>query len=808
MSAESEHLEPYYASSTLSGLIRSGMTLLNARRVRPRSEAHRQTLHHSDLTHRALYFALIIIPAIFLDAFQRIRTRITGKPRAFPQGTWQFYLHWGLRDDLARFTNETIGYHRDRPPEATELDDLTAWVMTVIQFVWGYEELMGVVWDEWTMLRLAAEAVKEAGLENDERFYRLPRQWEVARPYAAPLNGTYADIRRAAFEAFITPVIEALPPEAQASVNERYEALAHTGRRAYQKQMSVLARLVPGRYLDGKEYIPLWSARIGLVFGGQYHLINVVAHDEGGSPVVYAQGGSCWPLTFRDGVPVNPSGEELFLEGDQLYRVRDGEWMGYLDMAPASFVKWQLRNILEQPAQDAWGEAQAVDILLVETPRIAQRRLRGLLPPKSQEALERLSYAPVVINWDVKPRDRSLAELRRAHRGVGDHALTITRTEDSTIFDQSHVFFDGTWSMAMAEVLTSAAVQWCRRCTGIAPSEAPPAQEIRLEPSPAFLKEARARRQVPEISAETTIFDITQIFKLREMLTRTGTRLTINDLLVITRIFHAAHYNPSPVLQEEIRTFQTNARSRIERRAAAAIDYSLERGRVTNPALLIPVDASLCDPQERLFPITFRNLADSLVWIWDETWDAYQAYRKIEPPDTPEGIQALRVFARRRTFLVGNLRAFSYILDANKAVAMRGDSLNVSVLKLLVGLPPWLQRLLNSIPEQSTALNEVLKGDEVYSNVGRVARGSSLTRFMTAKDDGATKALAWGIMTDDEGRMIVTMRDFRPHVKPLILAGRIDLARGMAQDYVVSYTQDLIGLVARLAAMLQAETPG
>jgi hypothetical protein len=78
---------------------------------------------------------------------------------------------------------------------------------------------------------------------------------------------------------------------------------------------------------------------------------------------------------------------------------------------------------------------------------------------------------------------------------------------------------------------------------------------------------------------------------------------------------------------------------------------------------------------------------------------------------------------------------------------------------------------------------------------------------MTAKDDGNTKALAWGIMSDDEGRLIVTMRDFRPHVRPLVKAGRIDLAYAMAQDYVVTYTADLIGLVARLSAMLQAQTP-
>jgi hypothetical protein len=104
-------------------------------------------------------------------------------------------------------------------------------------------------------------------------------------------------------------------------------------------------------------------------------------------------------------------------------------------------------------------------------------------------------------------------------------------------------------------------------------------------------------------------------------------------------------------------------------------------------------------------------------------------------------------------------------------------------------------------------VNEIARGDEVYSNVGRVAAGSSLSRFMSARDDGNTKDLVWGIMTDDQGRMIVTMRDFRPHVRLLVQANRIEMAQQVAQDYVVSYTADLIGLVARLWAMLRAVDP-
>lgn len=804
-------LESYFAANDLPGLIRSGVTLLKARRVRTRSEADARKFNAVDFGYQVLYYGLIAIPAVFLEGYQRIRTAITGQPRQFPRGSWQFYLGFGLREDMAHHTVETRGYHITRPAEATELHDLTAWAMTVIQFVWGYEELMGVIWDEWTMLRLIEEAAESCGVANAPEFVRLQRQWEVLRPYGAPLNGTYADVRRAAFENFLRPKRAALPREAQDWITEEYERLAATKRIGYQKQMSLLAKLVPDRFMDRKQAIPLWDAKIGLIIGGKYYLLDIAAHDEEGHPIVYGHGGGRWRLGFIDGEPVDEDKERLVLEGEQLYRARDHKWVGYLDMASASRVEWQLRQILSEPVQELRHPEMATDVLLAETPRDAQDRLRGMLPSATQREVTQLANAPVIINWDAGASDDWLAKLRRAQRGIGDHALTIRRTDKTFIFDQSHVFFDGTWSLAMAEVFTNAAVQWCRRIITITPSESAPVKQLELQATDHFRSAAEKLRQIPEITAETTIWDfIGTIGVLRKMLGQRGAQLTINDLLVITRIFHAAHYNPTPSVQRDINALAENTKTPQEQRAVSAIQHSLERGRITNPALLIPVDASVSDPQERIFPITFRNLvlADNLVWVWDNTWEAYQAYRKIEPPDTPEGIAALKNFALKRALLIGNLIAFSHVLAANKNVAARGQSLNLSILKLLVGLPPVLQHILNYIPEQFSVLNEVIKGDEVYSNVGRVAKGSSLTRFMSAKDDGKTKALVWGIMSDDQDRLIITMRDFRPHVKALIEAERTDLAQRMAQDYLTTYTADLIGLVARLSAMLQVETTG
>jgi hypothetical protein len=806
MASESEPLEYYFASGSLYGLIRSGLTLIRSRRIRARSGRDSRALSMSAIGDQILYVLLVAIPAVVLTAYQTIRYRLTGEPSGFPLGTWQFYLQFGLREDLAHHTNETIGYEQNRPAEATDLDDLTAWIMTVIQFLWGYEDLMGVVWDEWVTLRLVAEAANEYDLGQESLFKNILRQWEIARPYSAPLNGTYADVRRGAFEQFITPRLNALPHNVRNAVSAQFQTLAASRRDNFEKQMSLLNRTVPGQYMDTIEPIPLWDAWIGLVLGGQYHLISVVARDDNGVPVAYGPGGKRWAIKVVNGVPCSPSGEKLVLHGVQLFRQTDQEWMGYLDMASASYVKGQIKTILNTVNTDLAPGNRAVDVLLAEAPRRDQRHLRRLLPQKTQASIKMLTRTPIIVNWDTKARDASLAQLRRSQRGIGDHALTIMRADKSMIFDQSHIFFDGTWAMAMAEVLTTAAVQWCKRCITIAPGEAPALKPLRLEGSPSFINAALPRQQTSAVSAETTIYDISLIFQLRDMLAKTGTRLTVNDLLVITRIFHAAHYRPSAAVQPKIDAYRNAAQSPAEKKAISAIEHSIQRGRLRNPALLIPVDASIVEPHERIFPITFRNLADSLVWVWDDTWESYQAYRKIEPPDTPEGVAALKAFALKRTFLIGNLRAFSYILAANKTVAMRGESINIAVLQHISHLPVWMQYFLNAIPEQLPVLNEIIKGDEVYSNVGRVAKGSSITRFMSAKDDGNTKMLVWGVMTDDNNRLIVTMRDFRPHVRPLIEAGSLDLAQALAQDYVVSYTADLIGLVARLSAMLQVET--
>jgi hypothetical protein len=130
-------------------------------------------------------------------------------------------------------------------------------------------------------------------------------------------------------------------------------------------------------------------------------------------------------------------------------------------------------------------------------------------------------------------------------------------------------------------------------------------------------------------------------------------------------------------------------------------------------------------------------------------------------------------------------------------------------MKLFAPLPGSVQRLLEKIPDRVEMLNDLIRGREVFSNVGAVARSSSLVRFITAKDDNEQKTLAWGVITDAAGVMRLSLRDFRPHVALLAQAGRQDLAEWMARDYLEAYARGLNEYVYDLwrITLASRETP-
>ncbi len=93
-------------------------------------------------------------------------------------------------------------------------------------------------------------------------------------------------------------------------------------------------------------------------------------------------------------------------------------------------------------------------------------------------------------------------------------------------------------------------------------------------------------------------------------------------------------------------------------------------------------------------------------------------------------------FNEARRQLLTNLFVLVEYLNMLKQIMRQGENLSTAAIKYLAHLPPGIQGTLDLIPEHIGSLGKIIKGEEVFSNVGRVAPTSSLVRFMSAKDDG------------------------------------------------------------------------
>jgi hypothetical protein len=232
------------------------------------------------------------------------------------------------------------------------------------------------------------------------------------------------------------------------------------------------------------------------------------------------------------------------------------------------------------------------------------------------------------------------------------------------------------------------------------------------------------------------------------------------------------------------------------RQAALAAQAAIENSRRVNPAILIPIDASQRSPRDRLYPMSFEvPLADlDLLNLHEGTLTALGAYQRGAGDRTALYAE----FNKLQRRYLATLAGFGEVMGKAKEIAMLGESASVGAIKLLGHLPTPLQRLLDSIPGKFDVLNDIIKGREVFSNVGAVAPSSTLTRFITAKDDNEKKTLAWGVITDAQGVLRLTLRDFRPHVNLLEAVGQKALATRLAQDYLNTYAHGLNDFVRDL----------
>lgn len=773
-------------AGTLPGLILSGLAQIKGRRVsKEQASQDIATLFKgADLLPQALYAVVYGGPAVVLSAYQKL-LQLTGHEvdDAFPEGTWQFYLQFGLREDTGRHTCETTGYHLAHR-DLNDLNGITTWLMTAIHTIFDNDALNGAIWTEWTTLRLLKEASTALDIAHKPPFNTIIRDWQLARPYQTPAGSSYASARLTAFEQFIVSYYQQLPVEYLARISNEIQRLASTEQNAYQDQMSLLAYLEPGEFSDERIPIPIWDASVGLVWKDHVYLFDACQRDAAGLPIAETSAGERWSVLF-DGKrrPMGPDGRPLTARGSWLYHVdkdTGAQWLvgRFLPPEPA-FIKSQVNQVLGLRLEK---QVDPVDQYLRIVPRQYHKELRGTLSADTQEALERLRRAPVLINWDMHDTNKPLGEIRRfARRGIGDHALTVIRTENSMIFDLGHVFFDGVWGMAIAEVMTSQATSWADYLPAVETRNVKPM----LGPLPTHVSgnfmnrfnQLNDKLLPSDVNAETDNINMRHLNETRAWLKHRGVRLTINDLLLISRTVHALLYQPSDDLLARIKALPPSLRR--------AVTDSLANTSGNNPSLLIPMDASFVSPKERIFPTTYRNSLEMLVPTYQEAVQLYHQYREDENPE------AWQRFAPIRNRLFTYLASFGEMLDTVKAIGMRGESFSNATIRMLAHLPQGMQHLLDQIPQRIGVLNEIIKGEEVFSNVGRVAEGSTLRRFMSAKDDGRAKLLVWGIMTDNAGRMLITLRDFRTHIGPLLQAGHRDLAEDLAQHYLDAYAETL-----------------
>ena len=222
---------------------------------------------------KSIFGLMFTLPAISLSLYQKLRARFnSADEEAFPEGTWQFYTQFNLREDPARHANETEGFQRAMTTLADEVDQITAWVHRCSITLFEYESLLENEWVERTLLRLVHEAISEAvveqmtvsrigihvnpnapefaNLKEDIRqneierieieaedikrnfgLAKLPDAWIKRRPFGRPPDSakeTYPQYRRRLFLEFLAQAAERLPATMGATIWDHYYDLSST----------------------------------------------------------------------------------------------------------------------------------------------------------------------------------------------------------------------------------------------------------------------------------------------------------------------------------------------------------------------------------------------------------------------------------------------------------------------------------------------------------------------------------------------------------------------------------------------------
>ncbi|OQX64734.1 MAG: hypothetical protein B5M51_02770 [Anaerolinea sp. 4484_236] len=753
--AVTELIAQIVPAGNVPGVVLNGLARLSGKAIPPKSikrdidllfKGVEQTLD------KAVYSAVFAGPAAVIWGYQNLLKLVGKRPDdAFPEGVWQFYIEYALRNDTSHHTNETHGFDtalRQHQIQLTPVDRLTAWAMTSIHLLHHYNAILENEWRERIYTRLLRDiTAKHSGHKHYTNVYRT---WQQFIPYKrgadAASTEPYHQYRRQKFDKFIQTITTDLP----ASLRKEWHTQIHIAERnwlpAYQQQMSILSYLNAGRYGELRTHIPLAKAQLGLISGGNYYLMPI-----------------CVPGSTR---PVH---------------VRT--------------VRSQIAALFQTPQTDCPSEGLR-ELACIR--RASWPNLRKQLTPALTQALNTLRLAPILLNADPRPYHLPLAELRQTERGIGDHPLTIFDTGQTFVFDQSHIFFDGTWGAGLAEILTNEALAWA-----VYLEQMPPVSTVGKRPYHVQInfqtKDLQAISTAPRIpaeaSAESDQANIKAIVGLRKLLKRRSDLLglTVNDLLVLYRGLHAVTYKPKLELLSALEALKKHAASQSAAKAALT---AITQTSQINPPILIPIDASQHNPANRLYPLVFEvPLAElDLLNLHQYTVATLTAYKTANAERTAQYAQFDQL---QRTYLAA-LAGFGEVLSRYINIALQGESTSVGAIKMVAHLPVAIQRLLDRVPHKLDMLNDLIKGREVFSNVGAVVPSSTLTRFITAKDDNDKKTLVWGIITDAKNIMRISLRDFRPHVEMLEAIGRRDLALQIVEDYLEAYANGLNQFISEL----------
>lgn len=691
----------------------------------------------------AVYGTFFAGPAAVIWGYQKLLLLAGKSPEsAFPEGTWQFYVDYALREDTARHTNETDGFDKvlaEHHIVLSELDRMAAWALMAIHILHHYDDLLANEWRERVYTRILAELHHES--VHRAKYSKIYQEWRQILPYRRMVDArgdeSYPQYRKRRFDEFLFPYIRSLSGKDMFRWQQIIQKLKTEQLSQYQQQLSIVSYLKPEQYHETRTALDLKKAYIGIVYHGHYYFLPV-----------------CKPGTTRP--------------------------------ADIQTVRSQLATIMKNPSRSS--PADLSDLVRVQRSQLPN--LHKDLPQELVQELDIFQNAPILLNFDPVNRRLPLSELRLHERGIACHAMTIFDTRETFAFDMSHIYFDGAWGAAVSEIMTNEAIKWATRLDGLADPEIAPNRPY----SPNLHMDIRTRFMIHkqmqganEVSAESSAVRLDYVLALRQMFKQRSDLLSfsVNDILVLYRAIHAVTYRPNPQLVAELESLK----ERAEYRPVAELALKALEPSPTSPAILIPVDASMRLPSDRVYPMSFEVPLGDL-HLLDLHREAIELLNSFEA-GTMDGGKTSQRFNRIQRKYFSALAGFSAVMERAKEIANSGESASVSTIKLLAHMPKPLQHLLTQIPDRFEVLNDLIRGREVFSNVGQVVSTSTLKRFITAKDDNKQKTLAWGVLTDAQGAMHVSLRDFRPHVEWMLKAHLGDLAHRISQDYLDSYVNGL-----------------